>query len=312
MNSSSPTVSIILPAYNSALFLQTTLNSIFAQDYDDFEIIIVDDGSTDETAQIASQQQRRVQLISQKNKGISEARNAGLRAARGTYIAFIDHDDYWHPKKLSAQVAILAKSDETVGICYGEFVKWNDQSKPTFDNSTVSTEKFDMELSGWIYHQLLLVNWVLFSTALFRKSVFDAIGMFDRELPPADDWDIALRASRQFKFLKLSDVVALYRQHDQQTSRKCFPKDHQTNLRESMILRYGLSGPDGSLSDKKKLRDRRLRSHLSYCVMHAESGSLSIAFGALLRAILLAPTDFRPWRFVLVLIKGAFARATKL
>lgn len=309
MSPVSPTVSVILPAYNSASFIQTTLNSILAQEYSDFEIIVIDDGSIDETAQIVTRQQsNRVRLISQKNRGISEARNAGLRCARGDYIAFIDHDDFWHPLKLSAQVDLLAKSDETVGICYGEFVKWNGVTTPAFANSTIDIEKIDTELSGWIYHQLLLTNWVLFSTALFKKSVFDAIGLFDREMPPADDWDIALRASRQFKFLKLGDVVALYRQHDQQTSRKCFAKDHQTNLRESMILRYGFAGPDGSLVDKEKLKDRRLRSHASFCEMHAAAGSILISCGALLRAIRLSPTAGRSWRCMFIVLRSFLVR----
>ncbi len=141
MHSVQPTVSIILPAYNSATFLQTTLNSIFSQDYSDFEIIIVDDGSTDTTAQIADQQEKRVRLIQQKNQGISEARNTGLKAARGRYIAFIDHDDFWHPKKLSAQVSVLEKMDEMTGVCYGDFVKWDDKDAPEFTNPDVCPDR---------------------------------------------------------------------------------------------------------------------------------------------------------------------------
>lgn len=310
-HSAQTTVSIILPAYNSATFLQTTLNSIFSQDYSDFEIIIVDDGSTDTTAQIARQQERRVRLIQQKNQGISEARNTGLKAARGRYIAFIDHDDFWHPKKLSAQVSVLEKMDETTGVCYGDFAKWDDQDAPEFANPDVCPDRWVSELSGWIYHQLLLTNWVLFSTALFRRTVFDTIGTFDRELPPADDWDLVLRASRRFKFVKLRDVVALYRQHSGQTSRQCPPRDFQGELRESMILRYGAAGPDGTLPDPHKLRDRRIRSHLTFCTMQALSGSTLVAAQALTKAFLLSPLDLRVARCTFSLVKAIFLRMVK-
>lgn len=306
-----PTVSIILPAYNSANFLQVTLDSIYAQDYNDFEIIIVDDGSSDNTAQIAFRQESRVRLIQQKNKGISEARNTGVNAAQGKYIAFIDHDDFWHPKKLSAQVHLLENMDETFGICFGEFIKWNGIDLPVFANSDVSTKKWSPELSGWIYHQLLLTNWILFSTALFRKTVFDTVGKFDPELPPADDWDFALRASRQFKMIKFGDVVALYRQHSGQTSRKIFARDFQSDLRDSMILRYGLASPDGGLPDPHKLKDRRVRSYISFCAMHSQSGSASIAFQALRRAFFLAPLDLRTWRCALTMTKWKAIRIFK-
>jgi glycosyltransferase involved in cell wall biosynthesis len=291
-----PSVSIILPAYNSARFLQTTLDSIFAQDYSDYEIIIVDDGSSDDTAAIARRQGSRVRLIQQKNGGISVARNTGLGAAKGQYIAFIDHDDIWHPRKLSAQVKLLERADSGVGVCYGEFLIWDGVNPPHFPDSDVSCEEFVSDLSGWVYHQLLLTNWVLFSTALFRRSVFEVIGKFDRELPPADDWDLVLRASRQFQFMRLRSVVALYRHHSGQTSRRCFARDYQTELRESMILRYGLAGPDGQHPDLAKLKDRRLRSLLSFAATHAKWGSIGLAVQSLVRATCLAPGDARVWR----------------
>jgi glycosyltransferase involved in cell wall biosynthesis len=307
-----PTVTVILPAYNSARFLQATLDSIYAQDYDDFEVLVIDDGSTDETPQIAACQESRVRLIRQKNAGISQARNTGLRCARGQFIAFIDHDDLWHPEKLSAQVKALAEADALTGVCYGNFLIWQDTNQPVFPDPTVSSSEQLAELSGWIYHQLLLTNWVLFSTALFRRNVFELVGKFDPELPPADDWDLVLRASRQFKFLRLQSVVALYRHHGEQTSRKCFTRDFQSDLRESTIRRYGLAGPDGQLPEPKKLLDRRLRSHLSHAAMHGQSGSLRTAAKSLASAFCLSPLDWRIWRGFLAATKHAFLRCKPL
>ena len=311
MPNEKPTVSVILPAYNSARFIQTTLDSIFAQDFHEYEIIVIDDGSTDATAEICRRQGARVLLIQQTNQGISEARNSGLRAAAGRYIAFIDHDDYWHPKKLSSQVGVLEKMDAGTGVCYGEFLDWDGIDTPSFPSSEISQDKLVLELSGWIYHQLLLTNWVLFTTALFRREVFDSIGLFDRELPPGDDWDIALRASRKFRFVKLVNVVALYRRHDGQTSLKCFSRDFQSELRESMILRYGLAGPDGQLPNTRELDMRRLRSHLSFCAAHSRMGSSRIAGKALANAFVLSPLSLDTWRGALSMVKTMVLRTIK-
>lgn len=296
MNPEDPTVSIILPAYNSESFIKMTLLSVFNQEYDDYEIIVVDDGSTDNTSKILSEMKNRIKYIRQDNKGIAEARNTGLRYAKGRYIAFIDHDDYWHPKKLSVQVEALNASDLIFGVCFGEFMSWNSEDVPDFSVMAPPSSHWSPSLSGWIYHRLLLTNWVLFTTALFRREVFDSIGKFDPEMPPADDWDIALRASRQFKFIKLTSVLALYRQHMGQTSRQPPVRDFQSELRESMILRYGLSSKDGSKPKPRELRERRIQSRLSFVSAHLASGSLLAAALAWSKALRLSPIDGRVWR----------------
>ena len=297
-----PAVSIILPAYNSARFLDTTLGSIYAQSLQDFEVLVVDDGSTDDTAAIVAQQHPQVRLFRQANAGISQARNMGLRHARGRYIAFMDHDDFWHAQKLAQQVRVLDEAPADVGACFGEFRTWNGTDAPAFAADLVWPPGVVPSLSGWIYHELLLTNWVLFSTALFRREVFAAVGEFDPDLPPADDWDIALRASRRFQFLKTQDVVALYRMHAGQTSRRCFARDFQTEVRESMLLRYGPTGPDGRACDPGKLKDRRFRSHLAHASSHAQSGSVATALRSLAKAWRLSPTDHRAWRAAVSLL----------
>lgn len=302
-----PSVSIILPAHNSVRFLESTLGSIYAQSLQDFEVLVVDDGSTDDTAAIVAAQYPQVRLFKQANAGISQARNTGLRHARGRYIAFMDHDDFWHPQKLALQVRVLDEALASVGACFGEFRTWDGSSAPVFPAGLDWPPRFVPELSGWIYHELLLTNWVLFSTALFRRAVFTAVGEFDPDLPPADDWDIALRASRRYQFLKTQDVVALYRMHPGQTSRRCFPRDHQTEVRESMLLRYGPAGPDGRVCDPAKLKDRRIRSHLAYASSHAQSGSLATALRSLAKAWRLSPTDRRCWQTAAAFL-GAMAR----
>ena len=307
-----PAVSIILPACNSAPFLESTLGSIYAQSLQDFEVLVVDDGSTDDTAAIVARQHPQVRLFRQANVGIAQARNTGLHHARGRYIAFMDHDDFWHPQKLALQVRVLDEAQASVGACFGEFRTWDGSSTPAFPTSLAWPPSFVPELSGWIYHELLLTNWALFSTALFRREVFAAVGEFDPDLPPADDWDIALRVSRRYQFLKTLDVVALYRMHAAQTSRRCFTRDYQTELRESMLLRYGPAGPDGRVCDPAKLKDRRVRSHLAHSSSHAQSGSVATALRSLAKAWRMSPTDPRAWRAAVSVLRVLARRVPSL
>jgi glycosyltransferase involved in cell wall biosynthesis len=234
-----PAVSVILPTYNGLQHLAATVDSVMGQTLADHELIVVDDGSTDGTADWVRQHYPGVRLIERSNGGISRARNTGLAAARGRYVAFLDHDDIWHPHKLAQQVRWLDELPAEVGCDFGEFRAWDGSTEPNLQQPLPYPPVEVPELCGWIYHQLLLTNWVLFSTALFRREVFAEVGNFDPDLPPADDWDMALRVSRRFQMMKTADVLALYRQHPGQTSRRVFDKDPQTRLRESMLLRYG-------------------------------------------------------------------------
>jgi len=264
-------VSVIIPAYNSERLIGATLRSILDQDVDGLNVIVVDDGSTDRTAEVAGSFDDRVQVIRQKNAGIAIARNVGLDACTSPLIAFCDHDDLWHPFKLKAQITAF-EQDAEVGVVYGEFISWNPNDRPTFPDARLDPGLRDQKLSGWIYPELLLTNWVLFSTAVFRREVFEKVGKFNPELPPSDDWDLAVRASRHFKFIKLRQAVALYRQHPHQTSRKPVARDIQSDVRDRFIQEFGLRGPDGKTVDPVQLRSRRFRNHFSHGYMAYKAG----------------------------------------
>ena len=327
-----PTVSIVVPTFNGRAHLGATLGSILGQSFTDFELIVVDDGSTDGTGAWLRQDwagEPRLRVLTRPNGGIARARNTGLEQARGALVAVTDHDDLWHPQRLAHQVRWLQASPADVGVVYGEFRAWDGQAEPAFAEPLHWPPREVPELSGWIYHQLLLTNWVLFSTALFRREVFAAVGHFDPELPPADDWDMVLRISRRWRLLKQPEVVALYRQHAGQTSRRVVAADPQTRLRESMLLRYGPVGPDGRACDPAQLRERRLRAHLAHAAAHAGAhgaarpgaraaapgaaapaggGSLAVAWQSLRQALALAPADARVWRGLAALLAAALRR----
>ncbi len=295
----SPLISIVLPAYKSAPYIEQTVGSILKQTYPHWELLVVDDGSPDDTASIvAAMPDPRIKLIRQANAGISGARNTGIARAKGAFIAFMDHDDLWHPQKLAVQLACLMDLATQASICYGAFQNWDGSDPSGFLAADLDPRKIDESLSGHIYHRLLATNWVLLSTALFKREVFDEIGLFDRELPPADDWDLVLRASRRFRFLKLQDPVALYRVHAQQTSRKTPGRDIQGCVRESFIHRYGLSGPDGLAMSARDLAWRRVYSKMSYISTLWSNGAFALALAESARLWRSHPADSRSWRAV--------------
>lgn len=131
MNQASPKISIITPVYNAAKFLEEMVASVLAQTCPDWELILVDDGSTDESARIiasaAQKDSRIIAIYLDKNGGQARARNAAIEAARGRYIAFLDSDDLWHPEKLEKQVAFMRQHD--VGLCYCDYAEFGDKGR---------------------------------------------------------------------------------------------------------------------------------------------------------------------------------------
>lgn len=209
-----PKVSVIIPAYNSMTYLPETLKSLLAQTYSDFEAIIINDGSTDCTEEWVSQQtDPRIKLISQVNKGLSGARNTGIEAATGDYLAFLDADDLWHPTKLEKQVKCLDKN-QNIGLVYTWVALINEHDIPTgrvFKNSH----------EGNVWEHLILQNIVESgSVAMVRRQCFETCGVFDVNLRSfVEDWDMWLRIALHYPFKAISEPLVYYRQHSQSASR---------------------------------------------------------------------------------------------
>lgn len=277
-----PRFSIVLPAYNAEPFIRQTIASILSQTYGDFEIIVVDDGSNDATGDIAAAMDPRVRVLKQHNQGIALARNAGIGAARSEWIAFMDHDDLWHPQKLAVQADMLNR-DAECAVVYGEFKRWDPATPPQFNDQTLDSSQIDAGLSGSILHRLAQTNWVLLSTAVIRKQVFEKVGLFDPKMPPADDWDLVMRAAEHFRFVKLAQPVALYRVHPGQTSLKLTSTNIEYDLRKRCLERLRhLNGPSLDLLD---INSRQFRALFNYGLAQYKAGlyrqSCSSFFGAL-------------------------------
>lgn len=185
-----PLVTVITPAYNVGKYINEAIESVKGQAFGDFEYLIVDDGSADDTAEVAAGQARldvRIRLIQTENRGHSAARNRGIREARGKYIAFLDGDDRWHPRFLDRQVALLESLPKTVGAVFC-------RSRVILENGTVAF--FQLQRSGGYDFDKFLIKSNPSrngSSLLLRKSCFDEVGVFDENLPSASDLEMWLR-----------------------------------------------------------------------------------------------------------------------
>lgn len=186
-----PEISIVLNTYNSSRFVQETIKSVLGQSFCDFEMIVIDDGSTDNTLKIVrSFEDNRIHVYSYQNGGIAISRNRGIEKASAEYISFLDHDDIWHRDKLSCQLKALQESPKSA-LVYS-WVNVIDESG-NFIRALSKTHK-----SGHIYKDLLLKNFLMTaSNPLIRTSALVAIGGFDETIYGADDWDLFLRLTER-------------------------------------------------------------------------------------------------------------------
>jgi glycosyltransferase involved in cell wall biosynthesis len=200
-------VSVIIPAYNAMAYLPETMASVLNQNFTDFEAIVVNDGSSDETEQWVSQiSDPRVKLVSQANQGLSGARNTGIKHAQGEFITFIDGDDFWEPTKLEKQVQYLAANPKA-GLVYTWVAYVNERGK-----STGRIVKNNAE--GDVWQQLTERNIIeCGSVAMIRRECFETVGVFDRDIDAAQDWDMWLRIAARYQFLLVREPLVFYRQH---------------------------------------------------------------------------------------------------
>jgi glycosyltransferase involved in cell wall biosynthesis len=177
-----PKVSVIIPTYNRLPMLKEAVDSVLAQGFEDIELMVVDDGSTDGTAEELKRYGGRVKLLQHPvNKGVSAARNKGILHARGKYIAFLDSDDLWVKGKLKIQVAFLDDNPH-YPLCYTDEI-WIRKGKRV--NPMVKHAKY----SGWIFEKCLPLCIISPSSAMMRKTFFSRVGLFDEALPVCEDYD---------------------------------------------------------------------------------------------------------------------------
>ncbi len=219
-------VSVVIPAYNAARFLAETLASVFAQTLAPAEIIVVDDGSTDDTADIA--RRLGVNVISRANGGISAARNTGIRAARGAYVALLDADDLWMPEKLEFQVAALA-AVAVPSFSFTDFQTFDSRGQRTVRSEMRAHPAFrrtvrhapsgaNVVVSASARRPVLPDMYFLPSSAVMRRADALAVGGFDESLPGCEDAEFFLRLFQAVPAIAVMLPLLRYRRHDAQAT----------------------------------------------------------------------------------------------
>jgi len=214
-----PKVSVIIPTYNRLPMLKEAVDSVLTQDFGDMELIVVDDGSTDGTAEEIRQYGGKVKFIQHsENKGVSNARNRGILQARGKYIAFLDSDDLWVKRKLKIQVAFLDDNPH-YSICYTDEI-WIRKGK------RVNPMRKHAKYSGWIFEKCLPLCTISPSSAMMRKTLFSKVGLFDEALPVCEDYDLWLRVSSRFPIFFINRKLIIKRGgHPDQLSQRSWGND---------------------------------------------------------------------------------------
>ena len=205
MNAVFPKVSVIIPTHNRAHVLRRALRSVLCQTYENIEVIVVDDASTDNTIEVIhSLNDNRIIFIRQETRqGAAVARNIGIRAASGEFIAFQDSDDEWLNEKLEKQMTVLLRSSDAVGVVYSGFLRYEAKSAKYFPSAHIKIK------SGSILSSLLSGNFVTTQAVIVRKECLFKVGMFDEKFPRLQDWELFLRLAALYEFIFIDEPLLI-------------------------------------------------------------------------------------------------------
>ena len=301
-------VSVIIPSFNSELYIAETINGVLSQSHKDVELLVVDDGSTDRTRDIVASFGSRVRLIAQANSGRCAARNLGIREASGEFVCLLDHDDFWFPDKLERQLAEFVQHPEAGGI-YSPYIAWHRDADGQFPlpgsfDLTSYPDGIDEELSGWIYHKFLIDIYMLTSAAMFRAEVFEKCGAYDESLPYSEDWELWLRIARQYPLIKLRRPTTLYRQHEEQGNRVVRDVDYRTNLLLQTEKKWGLCSRDGRCVTRREFLNQVAIYHVAFALGHLQFGKRKIAIRSFWQAWNICPLKLKYLAYIVVSLFG--------
>ena len=283
------TVSVIMPAYNAEKFLEASINSALSQSIDSIEVIVVDDGSSDNTLQLAKSFGDKVRVFSRKNGGAAAARNYGVQQAKGDWVAFLDADDIWLPQNLEQQLTnckgMVWSHSDSVFIGDGH-------------DGTVRSSDLAPKYGGEVIPQLVVNNFIGTSTVMMKRDVYLEMGGFDESLRALQDWDLWLRMASKYELSYTPDVLAQYRVHAASTSRsarKTLPY-HLEVIKRTFEL--------GGVGDKyAHLKKRTLAESYGVCSLIAEdSNDPWFALYCATKAVRFQPASLWRWKCVLRII----------
>ncbi|MFW6123799.1 MAG: glycosyltransferase family 2 protein [Acidobacteriota bacterium] len=247
-------ISIIIPTYNRALYLKEAIDSVLNQDYflnthlaQLFELIVVDDGSTDDTKDVVNSYSPKIKYKFQEHTGVSSARNLGLKLSKGDFVAFLDSDDLWKKEKIRLQMEFMEAHSEAVACCTQEIWIRN--------GVFVNPKKKHKKYSGRIFEKVLPLCLLSLSSALFRRKVFDEIGGFDQSLPACEDYDLGIRLAHKHPIYFLDEPLIMKRGgHEDQLSKKYWGMDRFRVKALEKALKWDLSERERNQVKKQMLK----------------------------------------------------------
>lgn len=282
-------VSVVTATYNMAGYLAETLDSLLAQDYPHLEVIVVNDGSTDDTASVLERYRDdpRVRVVRQDNAGQTVAKNLGLRQARGEFIGFCDADDTWRPDKLVRQLPRFA--DPAVAVVYSDVERVDGKGRrlPYHDGP---------HYEGHVTAPLLIDNFVPFPTAVVRAAVLRTAGGFDESLTMSIDYDLWLRLSVHYEFAFVPERLANYRVWDGQMSKKTGERlENFMRLLERFLCHHpGVATP-------REIDLAYAHVHVTIGYWHASEGRRAEAWRQYWAALRRDPLALRMWKRIVSL-----------
>lgn len=299
-----PLVSIIIPVRNGFPYIIEAIESVLHQSFDDFELLIINDGSNDGDYEALHRIDSRIVVHHLAGNGVSSARNFGMQSSRGEFIAFLDADDVWFPGKLQAQVNYLQRHCEA-GVVFGGFSKWEADQEGTFaPSSSLTTDcshltDSEKSRSGWIYTRLLQGLLVGMNTAIIRRHVLESIGVFNISMRQGEDSDFWLKASQVTEMHALDGCVALYRIHSSSAMHIMANENALLRVLNSAILRWDLQGPHDDNLSMDAFKKRMAQIQFDHAYAHFWNGNINIARKYFLSTF---RTGYRPLKSALYVI----------
>ena len=282
--------SVVIPTYNRAHIIGQALDSVLAQSCQDFEVLVVDDGSTDNTRKILEPYSDRIRYFKQSNSGPAAARNRGITESQGEYIAFLDSDDRWYPDKLTQMDRAIGAHPDA-GLFYSDFQSVDEQ------RNYLRIERCK-HIVGDGYLQLLLYDFVGTSTVVVKRECFDACGLFYEQLFGPEDWDMWIRITREFSIIHVPAVLV---EHTWQ-SRGSVLADPRALGAPRVVIERALEA-DPHISHCQRVQ---MEARLSYGegVTYLRHGETRRALTCFSKSIRLAPLFFKSYVYW-VLLKTA-------
>lgn len=294
VTSPQPLISVVIATYNMGQYIDQAVDSILKQTWERLEVVIVDDGSTDNTPAVMERYKgdARVIYIQNQNQGQPKAKNCGIKNTRGEFIAFCDADDFWEPNKLEVQMPLF--NNPKVGIVYSEVSNIDE------NNNRYTKSANEKRHTGKVTNQLLVENFVPFGTSVIRRECIERNGIFDEDFRMGIDWDLWLRYSLDWEFAYTPERTYIYRVWSGQMSTNYRGRyDYATRILNKFVAQHG------NQLDQKYVRKAWADMYVREAVVYAKNEKLFLMpLQKILRGLVLDPLKVYSWKSLIKLLLG--------